>query len=136
MENDKDYQKLLKKMYLIELLGDSLYENLALKEKNGELRKIYVRLSDNERETGENIEKEIYKSSRVHRHWIVVIASFLFRIIPNKVLSNFLKNILRKRMYSQWFELYNEYNSELWQLLVEHEELQHELLSPYWGNEN
>ncbi|MFA5260635.1 MAG: hypothetical protein WC450_05340 [Candidatus Omnitrophota bacterium] len=136
MKINAGYEHLLNKMCLIESLGHALYEELASKEKDEGLKNIYIRLSNNESETRQNIvEKagpDILNCVPGYQHLIVGLASSFFRIIPNKILSQILKNILQKRMYSRWFELYNELDPELWRMLLEHEKLQHELLSPYW----
>ena len=122
-------------MYLIEMLGDSLYAHLAVKEKDPDLKRIYEQLAANERDTGKDIKKAIDPAAtpnvKTDNRVIMSLASLIFRIMPNRFLLNVLKAILNKKKYSRWAKMYNEHDPGLWQSLVAHEELQHKLLSPY-----
>jgi hypothetical protein len=124
-------------MYLIELLGESLYIQMAKKEKETNLKNIFLRLAENEKVTGGRIQvalgSDVKRSSARIRRFIVGLASIVFQLVPLGILFRSLKIILRNRMYSQWFESYEHLNPILWQFLLSHENLQHELLTPYWG---
>ena len=138
METQKNYARALKKMYLIELLGESLYIQMAKKERKTNLKNVFLRLAENERVTGGRIQIELGSevkgpSARIQR-FIVGFASIIFQLVPLGFLFRSLKIILRKRMYSRWFESYEHFNPILWQFLLSHENLQHEQLTPYWGN--
>jgi len=136
MNTERIYFKCLRRMFFIEVVGNLLYSKMALKENDPELKRIYTQLADNEQKTSLQIDKEIKPhapSLNDYHPFVVGLLSFLFQIVPNRLLNKILQNILKKRMYSQWSELYNEFNPELWTALLEHENLQHELLSPYWN---
>ncbi len=124
----------MKKIYLIELLGQSFYRELALKEKYAALKEIYLNLAENEQQSSKHIEKEIADSSSLFiQKTIASLVALTFKILPYKFLKNSLERILEKRIYSQWFQSYNKFDRKLWRLLIEHEKVQHDLLSPYWN---
>ena len=133
MNVDISYRRLVRKIHFLELVGRSLYKELALKEKDSKLKEIYLKLSENEKQSAKYIEKQMsnFRLSFVQKI-SAGFAAFVFRLAPNKITSCFLKNILEKRMYRRWSAMYNTFNPELWHLLLEHEEIQFELLSPYW----
>jgi hypothetical protein len=138
MEKDKSYQKLLGKMLRIERLGDILYKSLASKVKKENLKLTYERLAKNEQETARNIENEILALDKDHpilvNSVIINLAKLICGILTARQLTWILKTILKRRMYSKWCNIYSDKNKEFWHLLLDHEKLQHELLSPLWDN--
>ena len=136
MNNERVYREVLIRMRLVERLGELLYESLAAKELDETLRELYARLAANERATGHYVEKiitfHVPGLTRACHQAVVRAAALLFRLLPGRVLAAGLKNILHRRMYTRWPALYNICHPELWRVLVEHEQLQHDLLSPYW----
>lgn len=133
MESDKSYQQLLKKMIIIELTGEKLYDALSSKVQNKDLKSTYQRLAQSENQTARFIEKEflgIYKNS----HKITLkLAKFAFNILTVRQLTWILKNILKRQVYSRWFNLHKDNNREFWNRILNHENLQHELLEPFWN---
>lgn len=138
MGKDKSYQKLLDKMLRIEKLGDIIYKSIALKVKNKDLRLTYERLALNEQETARYIENEILVLDENHpisvNGVILNLAKIVCGILTARQLAWILKTILKRRMYSKWYNIYKDKNREFWRLLLNHEKLQHELLSPIWDN--
>lgn len=138
MERGKSYQKLLDKMLRIENLGDIIYKSLTSKTKNANLRLAYERLALNERETARYIENEILALDKNHsilvNGVILNLAKIVCGILTARQLVWILKTILERRMYSKWYNIYKDKNREFWRLLLNHEKLQHELLSPFWDN--
>lgn len=138
MEKDKSYQKLLDKMLRIENLGDIIYKSLTSKVKNTNLRLAYERLALNEQEIARNIENEILALDKNHpilvNGVILNLAKLICGILTARQLTWILKTILKRRMYSKWYNIYSDKNKDFWRLLLNHEKLQHELLSPFWDN--
>ena len=138
MEKDKSYQKLLDKMLRIENLGDIIYKSLTSKVKNINLRLAYERLALNEQETARNIENEILALDKNHpilvNGVILNLAKLICGILTTRQLTWILKTILKRRMYSKWYNIYSDKNKDFWRLLLNHEKLQHEPLSPFWDN--
>lgn len=125
---------LLKKMLLIENLGEILYSNLYLKAKDEDSRTIYKKLSINEQETGVAIREYSLKNNfdlkMFFSNLILLIADVVFKIVSEKQLLLFLRNILKKRIYLKYYEKYkNYYSQELWNILLDHEKFQHKLLN-------
>lgn len=133
----KAYEGLLKKLFLIEFIGENFYESLVAREKGEVLKAVYQRLEVNERETKILIEQELGVSDSdrlTSLHKIIVALIHLFcRILPLALLKSLLKSILNRRLYSRLSEQYRSVNPGLWDALVKHEQLQHELLTPYWN---
>ncbi len=136
---NRSYLRLLKKMYRIELVGDALYRVLAAKVKDPVFSDVYRQLSENECRAGRALLEEMDQCqvsiSKKALSVLVRIVAFFFALIPQTILSNVLKNILKKRIYSGWGERYHDRNPELWCVLIEHENVQHQLLTPYWQRE-
>jgi hypothetical protein len=138
MTDDRIYQKLLDRMLLIENVGSIIYESLASKAKDENIRLAYGRLALNEQETARHIENEILEISKNNpkqvNGLILNIAKLVCGILTVRQISYVLKIILHRRMYSKWYNIYNERNRDFWCLLLSHEQLQHELLRSFWGN--
>lgn len=132
MKEDKSYQWQLKKMLIIEIIGERIYKILSSKAKNDNRREIYQRLALNEKLTAQYIEKElllINKSNHIIFKGIISsLASFIFNLLTAKQIVWILEKTLKKRIYSHWLNIYKEYDQEFWNQLVNHEKLQHELL--------
>src|SRR3989338_3785337 len=132
MKEDKSYQWQLKKMLIIEIIGERIYKILSSKAKNDNRREIYQRLALNEKLTAQYIEKElllINKSNHIILKGIISsLASFIFNLLTAKQIVWILEKTLKKRIYSHWLNIYKEYDQEFWNQLVNHEKLQHELL--------
>lgn len=137
MKKDKDYQKLLNKMLQIESLGDIIYKSLTSKTKNSNLKLAYERLALNERETARYIENEILaldKNNPISVNSIILnLAKVICSMLTASQIAWILKKILNRKIYSKWYGIYKEKNMDFWHLLLNHEKLQHELLSPFWG---
>jgi hypothetical protein len=130
------YQRLLKKMFILEVLGERLYSILASKTKRENLKLAYRRLAFNEYKTLEYIEKEFFavcNNNVPNRKVISGCAKFIFNLVPARQLSLILKSILKRRLYSRWFNINKDKNRKFWDLLLEHENMQYELLRPIWN---
>jgi len=138
MEKDRAYEKVLKRMLTLEHIGEFLYRALILKAKDDNLRLIYDRLALNERETAGYIEKEILAIDKNHPIVIHGIILNLTRLICGMLtagqLAWILKCALKRRIYSKWYNRYKDHNQDFWYLLLNHENLQRELLRSYWNN--
>lgn len=138
LEKDNSYKNLLDKMLRIERLGDVIYRSLASKEKNKDLRLTYDRLALNEQETAKYIENEILALGKSHpmsgNGVILNLVKFICDILPARQIAWILKKILKRGMYSKWYNINKDRNGEFWRLLLNHEKLQHELLSLFWGH--
>lgn len=138
MEKDKTYQKLLKKILIIENIGEIFYKSLISKTKHNNLKLIYERLALNERENAKCIEREILKMDNAQRISVSCVVLSLTRIVCGvltaRQLAWVLKSTLNRRIYSRWYDKYKDNNRDFWQLLLNHENLQHELLRPFWNN--
>ena len=88
---EKAYKRLLNKMYFVELLGEALYNELAAKEKDDALRRIYLRLADNERRSGKKIEKYLMPGRlSLTQKTALNVAAFVFKVFPGRPLAYFL----------------------------------------------
>ena len=132
MRKNQPYQLLLNRMLVMELTGERLYETLALKTRDANLKSIYQRLACVEYQTSECIRKEmasINKNSHEILNGIVPkFSKFLFCLFTEKQLAWILKTILKRKSYSRWFKVYKDSNQEFWSVLLDHEKLQFELL--------
>jgi hypothetical protein len=125
-------QNQLKKMLVIEAIGEKLYKALASKTKDQNSKSLYLQLAIAESQTAKYIEKEISLTNK-NNHIISKgitsnFAGFIFSLLTARQLRWLLRNTLKKRMYKRWFDVYKDDNRELWNLLLKHEEIQHELL--------
>lgn len=138
MKKDKNYQKLLNKMLTIENAGEILYKALIRKTKDNNLRLIYERLALNERETARYIAKEILTTDNNLRKSIsglmLNLTKLICAILRGRQLAWVLKIALKRRAYSRWHNRYKDSNQDFWRSLLSHENLQHELLKPFWSN--
>lgn len=125
-------QSQLKKMLVIEAIGEKLYKALASKTKDQNSKSLYLRLAIAESQTARYIEKEISRTSKnnriISRGIIPNLAGLVFSLLTAKQIQWILRNALKKRLYKQWFDFYKDDNREFWNLLLKHEEFQHELL--------
>ena len=138
LRKNKSYQRLLQKMLRIEVLGEKFYDVLAAKTKDAQLKMDYQRLALNEHQTAEHIGKELLlfnQDGDVSDGIFIAIMQFIFNLLPARLLSFILKIILKKRMYSGWFKTNRDTNQQFWDLLLQHENVQHELLGRYWERE-
>ena len=133
MINKRPYQKLLRKMLTLEIIGEKLYSALALKVKDKNLKSIYQKLAVNESQTGACIEKELKIScentSMLYKIFISNTAGLFFSLFSARILLAILENALKKRVYSRWHKLYNSDNQEFWGILLQHEDIQREFLN-------
>ena len=97
------------------------------------LKSIYQKLAINEYKTAECIKKELETSQSVNKKTISDLAKFFFSILPEKCLSSILRSALQRRAYSRWYSMHNEKNKEFWGQLLEHENVQHDLLGSIWN---
>lgn len=138
MENSKNYQKLLIKMRLVESAGEIFYKTLASKTKDNNLKLSYEKLALNEYETLKLIEKEILTINRNRRTLIrgarLSLAKIICSMLTAKQLEWILKTILKRRMYSKWYNMYKDKNQDFWYSLLNHENLQYRLLRPLFEN--
>jgi len=125
-------------MLTVEIIGEKLYNALALKVKDENLRAICQKLAFNESKTAARIEKELKvycgNTGMWYRIFISNAAILFFSLFSARILFVMLKNALKKRAYSLWHKLYNSTNQEFWDTLLLHENIQHELLSQFWNN--
>lgn len=133
MDNNTKYKKTLEKMFLIETLGESIYKALSSKGSNKEMISIYKRLSINEVETAGYIVNELEKMGfsvpRIRKVVLKVVADTVFSILSHNMLETLLKKTLKKRMFKAWFNMYHNNNKNFWQLMIDHEAFQYELLN-------
>lgn len=132
MSSEKIYKKLLKKMLTIEILGYNLYNILASKTHDENLESIYEKLAIGEQHTAQYIKQQLSNKHAPNKP-IIALAWLIFKMLSEKQLSFILKNTLEKRIYSKWFKMYNNKNEEFWRILLEHENIQHELLIHFWS---
>lgn len=138
MAGDKVYIDLLNKLLTIEHVGNTLYKALISKVRNENMRIVYEKLAYNERETAKSIEEEISAINRnspaLINNLISNLAKLIFAILTVKQLTWILKAVLKRKIYSKWYLVYRDRNQDLWQLLLSHEDLQHQLLRSFWDN--
>ena len=129
------YRNLLRSLLLIENIGVSFYRIVATKEKHQPLSSIFAALAANEHETGERIEQEIRNVSGDSdvplKNIGINLLTVACKIVPLGILKIFLKFTLKQKIYTRLSDKYQALNPELWENLVKHEKLQHELLEPY-----
>jgi hypothetical protein len=127
-----DYNRLLRKMYIIEHLGETLYEALSSRANDPAEAEVYRTLAQNERDTRARIEKELASASLSCPILKARAASSLLRpllyLTPLSFVKQRLHRILARRMFSTWKSEFGESNTEFWTTLVEHENLQHQML--------
>jgi hypothetical protein len=119
-------------MYLVETLGERVYNALASKTENEEMASIYQRLSLNEINTAQRIVNEMSVLEivvPVRRASILKSsASAVFSSLSHDALLKLLRMSLSRGMFRQWFNTYHENNETFWQAMLDHESLQLKLL--------
>ncbi|HOW87348.1 MAG TPA: hypothetical protein PKV84_01655 [Candidatus Omnitrophota bacterium] len=137
MPSKKPDQILLKKLFLLEQIGESFYEIMAVRERDGALKNIYERLRINESETKLLIQgelKNVYPNEKIQSQTIAIsIFRFFCKILPLLLLKSLLRSTLGKRFFSKLSDEYRSLNPGFWDALARHEYLQHELLTPFWN---
>lgn len=132
MNINKKYRNTLIRMFLIENLGESMYNALYTKSANVENASIYKRLSLNEVGTADLILKELKNSGFsepiISKFFLKVIAFIVFSVFPQKLLEILLKKTLKKKLFRTWYNIYYKYNECFWRSMLDHEILQYELL--------
>ena len=127
------YSNLIKKIYIVESLGEALYSCMSNKHTNSALSLIYKTLSDNEtrmKHLIENVAKEYSIALPYYKVNIYLTFSKLFfKASPHFILKNMLVHILRKQMFSSFHDAYRERDTNLWDQLLAHEKLQYQLLN-------
>ena len=120
-------------MFIVESLGEHLYNALCSKSSDTNLKSIYRILAQNEKQTRDRIEKEItfinMPAPMVRVRCLTNIANMVFWMLPEQRLLKLLTKILKRRMFSKWHKKYNDQNVDLWGQLLEHENLQHKMLN-------
>lgn len=139
MDTNKTYEKLLNKMLIIENAGEALYRSLGSKTRDGNLRLIYEKLALNEHETAKCIENEILLIlGKGHSILINIVAlslaNIVFSVLTTRQLVWILKRVLKRRVYSKWYNEYKNDNENFWRILLNHENLQHKLLAQLINN--
>lgn len=128
-----EYERLLSLMFVIENLGERLYEVMGSKCRDVNLKSVYQELALNEKRTRDCIEKEMRSmamSLPVRRsRFATKIARPVLNIIPLQWLQRFLTRTLRRRMYSNWRERYCDRNADFWRQLLDHEDMQYRMLN-------
>ena len=132
LEKNKSYGRLLKKMLIIEVIGEALYKTLVRKTSDRNLKTIYEKLALNEKDTAQSIEEELLRmgeSGNFSTGSILFnLSSFLFNLLTASQLFRLLKTALKRSIYRKWFHQYRNHNLEFWNPLLNHENLQLELL--------
>lgn len=134
IKENKPSNRLLKKMMVVETIGQALYETLARKTSDPNLKAIYERLAINEKETAKSIKEELLQmaencNSSTER-LLLNLSSFLFNLLNASQLFWLLRTALKRSVYRGWFRQYRDHNQAFWDLLLNHENLQLELLKP------
>lgn len=128
----KGYQRQLEKMFIVEAVGERLYNVLATKAKDKNLQSICQRLALGELQAREHIEKELSLIDKnIHLPFkgvILSFANFIFCLSTVSQLLWILKSVLKKRIYTRWFDTYKDNNQQFWKLLLDHENMQYKLL--------
>lgn len=139
INKNRAYKKLLNKMLIIENSGEALYRALSSKTKDNDIKLIYEKLALNEQETAKCIEKQILLISGKD-HYILInkvvlcLANIGFLVLTARQLARVLKKVLKRKIYSKWYNEYNDNNQNFWRILLNHENLQHELLGRIINN--
>lgn len=119
-------------MFLVECLGECIYNALSSKTLDEEKKSIYKRLSLNEVETAGRIDYELEKLGfsvpMTRKAALKVVAVVVFTLLSHNMLERLLKKTLKKRIFRSWFDIYHENNENFWQVMLNHEILQYELL--------
>lgn len=133
MHNSTEYKKTLIKMFLMENLGESIYNTLSSKASDKEKASVYKKLSINEIKTAHHVLNEIEKlglSAPTTRKIILkIVASAVFPFLSHNMLEKLLKKTLKKQMFRSWFNLYHKHNELFWQSMLDHENLQYRMLN-------
>ena len=128
----KEYKRVLRKIFLIENLGEHIYYALLGKADDDVQRTIYRRLALNEAKTAHLTEEELARLycpvPVIRKRFIGSIAYIVCSVLSQSTLEKLLKKTLRRRMFSSWFNIYHKFNENFWEALLSHENLQHELL--------
>lgn len=137
MEERRVYQRLLDKMLLLEKAGNIIYRSLARKVKDEKMGLIYEKLALREEEAAQYIENEISAINRNRstsvNDIILGLTKLICGMLTARQIAWILKIILKKRMYSKWYNNYSDKNRNFWNLLLDHENLQYELLKIILG---
>lgn len=121
----------MKRMLIIERLGEMLYETLRLRSRDAGQLAIYECLRDNERQTAAIIRSKMtagISSDTVTDRLLFKVSRFLLRVVPVALVLRALKAILRRQIYSVWHDRFGHEDPQFWHALREHERLQHKLL--------
>lgn len=133
MNDNTKYKNTLIRMFLMENIGECIYNALFSKTSDEKKAFIYKRLSLNEVETAGHIADEIrnlgFASPMIRKAILKIVASTVFSVLSHNILENLLRRTLKKRMFRSWFNVYHDYNQAFWRLMLDHEVLQHELLN-------
>lgn len=137
MTSDKEYSRLLKRMFIIEVIGEVFYDTLNSKVADAELEAVYGQLALNEKATAGSIKTEMSRLGK-YPNMVTVsmtsgIARLIFRLFTAEQLLKILKKVLERRVYSDWYRVYGHNNRDFWRFLLDHENLQHELLGKLWN---
>lgn len=62
--------------------------------------------------------------------FVLNLSSFLFNLLNANQLFWLLRTALKRGIYREWFRQHRNRNQEFWNLLLNHENLQLELLKP------
>jgi hypothetical protein len=126
------YKQLLARMFVIESVGESLYTRLKEKTEDTELKSIYDHLAKNESNTRKHIERELLKydipKPLMLNKVTLGVANLFFFFASGKMLERLLRRIMRRKLYSKWSDQFGSKNIELWNILLEHENLQCRML--------
>jgi predicted nucleotidyltransferase len=132
MNTNRAYAKTLKRMYLMENAGESIYNALCSKSSDKEVAAVYKRLSLNETETAGRIFDELnvigVSVPMIRKAVLRSTLSTVFALLPHSVLERLLKKTLKKQMFRLWFKLFHQNNEGFWQAMLDHEGLQYDLL--------
>lgn len=138
MDRGKTYRKLLNKMLIVENVGEAFYRSLSSKTKKRDLKLAYGKLALNERETAKCIEQEILligmKRGILVDRLVIGLAKIICNMLTARQLNWIVKSVLNRRIYSKWYNRYKNNDQDFWRQLLSHEDLQHKLLKPFWGN--
>lgn len=127
-----EYQMVLRKMYLMEAMGECLYTALASKAPDSSRSEIYRRLAQNEYDTARRIADELQRQGigtpTLIKTGVSVLLRVVFVILPYRMLAHILRKALGKQKFRLWFDQFHQQSEVFWHLMLEHEVLQYELL--------
>jgi len=130
--SDREYFADLKKIYVTEALGASIYNSMVGKMAACGLRDVYVKLGANERRMMALVDTELRKLGievpELKKNMTVAVMSALFRITPLVMQQRLLIHVAKKKIFGRWYSLHHQQNEELWGILLEHERLQYGVL--------